>query len=1157
MDGNYPCAYILDVPTDVWRWYGDMIMLEKLRHTCTMLWKIPPLEPESGNGYVLRGRYKITYSIHLDALWERDEMIAKCEQIRHSLPNAHDGCVVDTSDDTFWDVSIEQIIYARVCIYGRSIVEEQIRPLCTINVVGAPGTIYADDGSRCMRLPHKYYAQTLDDVIYTESAVPPEEWKNGRAWYMRPILPACLGDFCIRDLAAPTYMTSFISLLPAAVAALSACKTVTAKKAHPDVKVLSPFIVGGVSKMSKGGFDSLADALGRFTTESSHLDPEQSAVVAAPLEAAPRHVRVIAGAGSGKTTTIIARVRSLMAVTLPSAICILTFNVKSRDNLCERLAAAFGFPVKFPVFTIDKYARDHLPFGNDTSVKEFCAAAAELPQETLDNMSREYRYVFFDEFQDVNDDQFALVRNLARGASVCVVGDDCQNIYEFRGTNNYYIINFDKLVPRVDTFLITHNYRSRRRIVDAANRIIEHNSDRIHKTLKCARGEDTRGDGSDASYIDVEFTPNPTKFICDQICERINIGVPPDNIAVLARNKVPLVKIETEFTKRGIAVDARLDDGTRTGSTPDTVVGRIVLSTIHRAKGLEWDTVYVVGLADKYFPSHIDGGIKNIHEERRLFYVATTRAKNEILYVAGEEYKDGAPVAISRFLHEISPMLPGWSQVPPQFLLVDDKNVARSSYPVTKVIEALQGEHLQAMRSRGLLAQFSPVVAAFAPICGHTPEITSCGLEADYGTYCDAYITRRLQCGHLIDPAVEMLIGDDAAGMLTPDEHRTLPEWFKARLGKSYEKYSNGSVDPDHVYDISLCPRICDGRNRLVYRDVRGLFADQTAILRENYERFLETPLAAEESRHKMRLEYNTGKKIVGVLDFITDDAVVEIKCSSAALEIEWVIQLLIYRAMLDVGGLAKLNKLTVVNIMRGEITTMVIPEDYDSRGLLDFVTEVLAHSSARGGVPPRALIDLDYKNGGGGGSSDTNNTARMDTPVAAVWAKSPTAAGFAAIDVENNTTTGKISEIGIAWTGADQQILKKSWNISGAVMDWRGSGIVRTSGGAAVPFSDAVRGLLEILAGVNTIVGHCLHTDLPKLTNNILAHAPEYAAAWRECLCAVTTVDTHALAKSSLALPNYKLATVYAAIGGGEFRPHCASDDAAATAFVYQKIGK
>lgn len=104
--------------------------------------------------------------------------------------------------------------------------------------------------------------------------------------------------------------------------------------------------------------------------------------------------------------------------------------------------------------------------------------------DVLDWYTRKFLYVMVDEYQDTNTAQFRLISLLTqKNKNLCVVGDDDQSIYKFRGANIHNILNFEKLFPNTKVVYLEQNYRSTQNILNAANEVIAHNRERKKKTL--------------------------------------------------------------------------------------------------------------------------------------------------------------------------------------------------------------------------------------------------------------------------------------------------------------------------------------------------------------------------------------------------------------------------------------------------------------------------------------------------------------------------------------------------------------------------------------------------------------------------------------------------------------------------------------------------
>ncbi|MBQ6843571.1 MAG: DNA helicase PcrA [Agathobacter sp.] len=133
----------------------------------------------------------------------------------------------------------------------------------------------------------------------------------------------------------------------------------------------------------------------------------------------------------------------------------------------------------------------------------------KLDKEVLASYQERFRYIMVDEYQDTNTAQFELIRLLAsKYKNLCVVGDDDQSIYKFRGANIYNILNFEKYFPEATVIKLEQNYRSTQNILDAANGVIANNIGRKDKALWTDNGkgekicfEQLESDYEEADYV--------------------------------------------------------------------------------------------------------------------------------------------------------------------------------------------------------------------------------------------------------------------------------------------------------------------------------------------------------------------------------------------------------------------------------------------------------------------------------------------------------------------------------------------------------------------------------------------------------------------------------------------------------------------------------
>lgn len=265
-----------------------------------------------------------------------------------------------------------------------------------------------------------------------------------------------------------------------------------------------------------------------------------------------------------------------------------------------------------------------------------------------------YKYVLVDEFQDVNNLQVALIKLLLHPETqLFCVGDDWQSIYGFRGSNVDYIIGFEKHFSESTIIKLNLNYRSTPDIVGASNEVIKHNKYKIEKEIFASKSAQQKIE----IHAGADEEEN-VRYCVQKVQTFLEAGIPPEEILFLYRRSKMMHPFFEELKKAGVYVPYK---------------------TIHAAKGLEARVVFIIGLTDGpggfpdvWLEDRIYKVIKQsnldslLEEERRLFYVALTRAK-DILFLITEKGR------MSPFLKEIP-----------------DEYIQRTDMPFQSVVEEVR-----------------------------------------------------------------------------------------------------------------------------------------------------------------------------------------------------------------------------------------------------------------------------------------------------------------------------------------------------------------------------------------------------------------------------------------------------------------------------------
>ena len=413
-----------------------------------------------------------------------------------------------------------------------------------------------------------------------------------------------------------------------------------------------------------------------FEFGSLTLNAQQHDIVKTPLN---QHLRVLASAGSGKTTTITAKIaHAITHLSLsPEEVVLTTFSRSGADTMRERLEKLIGTTTAY-IGTFHALSLQILR-QNEPSAVEGMYTVDELPHLWLDFLKTEkgkrwaskIKMLVVDEFQDINDIQLDIIRAiLALSQSfVIIVGDDAQNIYAWRGSRVDYILNMHEEIKTIQDFQLTYNYRSSESIVAVANSLMRKIPTLSHKERMTSVPMGLQEIKPEVRYF--HRFAGEVAWIVRDIEARISIasvdGKPAPTIAILSKYNNVLFQFEEAFVQRKITcrliTEEKINKRKRQAD--------VVLSTFHAAKGLEWDVVYIVKLHDATFPQmkHEEG----IDEERRLFYVAVTRARSVLIMTYSKGEKN-----MCRFLREIHRPLLRWHSVVPHSSIEEEVAVERT-----------------------------------------------------------------------------------------------------------------------------------------------------------------------------------------------------------------------------------------------------------------------------------------------------------------------------------------------------------------------------------------------------------------------------------------------------------------------------------------------
>ena len=169
--------------------------------------------------------------------------------------------------------------------------------------------------------------------------------------------------------------------------------------------------------------------------------------------------------------------------------------------------------------------------------------------DVLEHYQERFKYIMVDEYQDTNTVQFLFVRLLSeKYKNICVVGDDDQSIYKFRGANISNILDFEKYFEDTKVIKLEQNYRSTKIILDAANAVIANNTARKEKSLWTERD-----DGYRVIFRQMDSEYDEAEYVADEICEYVRKNhCSYNHVACLYRTNAQSRVLEERFIREGI-----------------------------------------------------------------------------------------------------------------------------------------------------------------------------------------------------------------------------------------------------------------------------------------------------------------------------------------------------------------------------------------------------------------------------------------------------------------------------------------------------------------------------------------------------------------------------------------------------------------------------
>ena len=719
---------------------------------------------------------------------------------------------------------------------------------------------------------------------------------------------------------------------------------------------------------------------------------------------------VIASAGSGKSTTIVSKIINMIKVHKcnPENFFITTFTRNAASELKTRLLNDLS-EEQVNVMTIGtfhsiayKYVQDYIIDEKqiiEDNIEKFLYQYELLldDEDYLDN--HQHKYIFIDEYQDINLIQERIIQKLYKRARLLItVGDDQQNIYTFRKTDIKYILDFTKNYTNAKNYYLTHNYRSQKNIIELANIVLSYNVNKLDKQLIAVKTDKVRK----IDIVNFSKQIDQINYFVDIIKSNLlSKTFVLHNIAIISRNNSTLKNIECVLADNKIPTYylETVQDNKITRENIQRIQNRVILSTIHGTKGLEFNTVFMLDIKQGSFPLMMSNC--SVEEERRLFYVGITRAKNNLVL----SYTDNKP---SQFLYEImqDERSKDIINISTPIIVEPFKiNEMTKVMSITRILENMTHEDFENIRVNifdyktlqpTIIKLHDEIPKHFSKIWGERNLLIS-NIFSIFGDFMETFITRTIlkynninldnhdyimMCLSNHRYSIKTLNTDDKAKkyidniygtkLLERDESyiNKIKNYFdagveiKGKIDKNeinnfilaYKLYCSKKKSNDIVFEIfmiALIKEISRGRTSLQYLmncseefNSKKINKCDFNIYSEWFETINKSSINLVKDYVNVAGQYSVRDdqtQIKGIFDLLLDDTIIEIKSySDEKPKIEMLIQVLSYVGLARRKGI-EINKISIYNPIYGVIYNWDISNWIKHNELIDYMYNLVS----------------------------------------------------------------------------------------------------------------------------------------------------------------------------------------------------------------------